>query len=116
MEIEQFLKDNGKYLNLAAIEIACNIANGTTNHYLKGKRNLTDANKVKLNNFFADWFDRVSIPKQPIETKKDIIKPLPRVKQSDLNNYQLLLSGNYTYKQTGDIITVEQFNTIKKAT
>jgi len=114
MKIEQFLKDNGKYLNLAAIEIACNIANGTINHYLKGKRSLTDANKVKLKNFFDSWFDHAPIHEQLIETKKDIIKPLPRVKQPNLNNYQLLFSGNYKHKQTGDIITKDQFIQLSK--
>ena len=105
MKIEQFLIDNRRFLNLSEIEAACNLSNGTINHFIKGKRKLTDSTINKLSEFFSNRFDVV--PKEVI--KEDII-PKKEVKPGaciDITKYQKLLNGKYKHKQTDEIISIQ---------
>jgi len=107
--------ENQKYFNLSAIETACNIPRGVLLSSIKGLRKLPTKHADKLNEFLTGLIacDKIE-PKEIKEVIKPIIKPLPRVKQSDINNYQLLFSGNYKHKQTGDIITKDQYLLLSK--
>jgi len=117
METIQLLKEKGKFLNISAIEKELNITHGIIQRALNGSRVLSEANNIKLNQFLNNYFNvQIEQIKEVKQDIKPIIKPLPRVKQSDINNYQLLFSGNYKHKTTGEIITKEEFNAIKKAT
>jgi len=107
-------KENYKYFNLSAIEIACNIPARTIIQAINGNRSLPTKHADKLNEFLTGLI--ACDIKQPNQETKEIIKPLPRVKSININEYQLLLSGKYRNIKTGDIITKEEFNAIKKAT
>lgn len=102
MKIEQFLIDNRKYLNLSEVETACNLSNGTLNHFIKGKRKLTDSTINKLTEFFSNWFDVAPIKQEVI---KEDIKPKKQVDRGagvNINDYKLLLSGKYQHIKTGE--------------
>ena len=108
MKIEQFLIDNRRFLNLSEIEAACNLSNGTINHFIKGKRKLTDSTINKLSEFFSNRFDVAPIKQEVI---KEDIKPAKQSKVDacvNINDYKLLLSGKYQNIKTGEKVCLNK--------
>lgn len=94
-------KDNYKYFNLSAIEIACNIPKRTIIQSIQGLRKLPTKHSDKLNEFLNSLFDVA--PTTEVKPIKEVItKPAKSIERGacvNIKDYKLLLSGKYSDKQ-----------------
>lgn len=100
-------KDNYKYFNLSAIEIACNIPKRTIIQSIQGLRKLPAKHEDKLNEFLTGLIACKT------EVIKEDIKPTKQTEigaRVNIKDYKLLLSGKYQNIKTGDKVVLNKID------
>lgn len=115
-------KENYKYFNLSAIEQVCNIPRGVLLQSIKEIRKLPAKHEASLRAFLSslitETHETTTKEKETIKAPEKTVKTrvIKETKEKP-DNYQLLFSGKYRNRETGEIITKDEYLTrTKKAT